>query len=56
MHGPSCPDDVTDALRERLQQALGTSHTIERELGGDGMSRVFVATEHAVGRKRLGGR
>jgi serine/threonine-protein kinase len=41
---------VTDALRERLQQALGTSYTIERELGGGGMSRVFVATEHAFGR------
>ncbi|QJR37909.1 serine/threonine-protein kinase [Gemmatimonas groenlandica] len=41
---------MTDALRERLQQALGTSHTIDRELGGGGMSRVFVATEHAFGR------
>ena len=42
---------MTDALRERLQLALGTSHTIERELGGGGMSRVFVATEHAFGRQ-----
>lgn len=45
------PNHVTDTLRERVQQALGTSHTIERELGGGGMSRVFVATEHAFCRQ-----
>lgn len=32
-------------LRDRLQQSLGTAYTIERELGGGGMSRVFVAEE-----------
>src|SRR5215471_13200636 len=32
-------------LRERLQQTLGSAYTFERELGGGGMSRVFVATE-----------
>ena len=41
---------MTDALRERLQQSLGANHTIDRELTGGGMSRVFVATEHAFGR------
>ena len=41
---------VTDDLRDRLQSSLGTSHTIERELGGGGMSRVFVARELALGR------
>lgn len=37
-------------LRDRLQGALGASYSIERELGGAGMSRVFVATETALGR------
>jgi tRNA A-37 threonylcarbamoyl transferase component Bud32 len=38
-------------LQDRLQQALGTAYVIERELGGGGMSRVFVADEAALGRK-----
>ncbi len=38
-------------LRQQLQSALGTTYTLERELGGGGMSRVFVATENALGRK-----
>jgi len=38
-------------LREQLQSTLDTSYTLERELGGGGMSRVFVATETALGRK-----
>src|SRR6476659_10220090 len=32
-------------LQDRLQQVLGTAYRIDRELGGAGMSRVFVATE-----------
>ena len=38
-------------IQSRLQQTLGTAYTIERELGGGGMSRVFVADEQALGRK-----
>jgi tetratricopeptide (TPR) repeat protein/tRNA A-37 threonylcarbamoyl transferase component Bud32 len=38
-------------LRERIQDSLSGTHTIERELGGGGMSRVFVADEHRLGRK-----
>jgi len=38
-------------LRARLQVALGSAYEIERELGGGGMSRVFVARETALGRK-----
>jgi serine/threonine-protein kinase len=38
-------------LRDQLQAALGTAYTLERELGGGGMSRVFVADETALGRK-----
>ncbi len=38
-------------LRDRLQASLGAAYVLERELGGGGMSRVFVATETALGRK-----
>jgi serine/threonine-protein kinase len=38
------------ALRDQLQDSLGTSYTITRELGGGGMSRVFVAREEALRR------
>ena len=36
-------------LRQRVQESLSGTHTIERELGGGGMSRVFVADEHRLG-------
>ena len=39
------------SLREQLQAVLGTTYTIDRELAGGGMSRVFVATEVALGRQ-----
>ena len=38
-------------LRSQVQQALFASHTLGNELGGGGMSRVFAATETALGRK-----
>lgn len=38
-------------LQEDLQSALGEAYTLEHELGGGGMSRVFVAHEAALGRK-----
>src|SRR6476661_8205928 len=37
-------------LRDQLQGTLGAAYALERELGGGGMSRVFVATETALGR------
>ena len=37
-------------LRTRLQATLGDAYSLERELGGGGMSRVFVAKESALGR------
>jgi serine/threonine-protein kinase len=37
-------------LRDELQSTLSTSYTIERELAGGGMSRVFAATEIALAR------
>ena len=42
--------DMTD-LRDRLQAALGSAYRIDQELGGGGMSRVFLAEETALGRK-----
>jgi serine/threonine-protein kinase len=41
---------MTD-LRDQLQRALGAAYTIERELGGGGMSRVFLAEETRLGRR-----
>ena len=38
-------------LRQRVQDSLSGTHTIERELGGGGMSRVFVANERRLGRQ-----
>jgi tetratricopeptide (TPR) repeat protein len=42
---------VTNQIREQLQATLGSAYTLERELGGGGMSRVFVAEETALRRK-----
>jgi serine/threonine-protein kinase len=39
------------SLRNDLEAALGQQYTFERELGGGGMSRVFLATDAALGRK-----
>ncbi|MGH7688598.1 MAG: protein kinase domain-containing protein, partial [Gemmatimonadaceae bacterium] len=38
-------------LRDQLQTTLGSAYTLERELGGGGMSRVFVAEETSLERK-----
>ena len=42
---------MTTALQDSLQTALTSAYTIERELGGGGMSRVFVAEERALARR-----
>ncbi len=42
---------MSDTLRAQLQATLGDGYTLERELGGGGMSRVFVARENALGRE-----
>jgi serine/threonine protein kinase len=42
---------VSSSLQEQLQRALGEAYLLERELGGGGMSRVFLALERALGRK-----
>ncbi|HUQ84080.1 MAG TPA: serine/threonine-protein kinase [Gemmatimonadaceae bacterium] len=42
---------MTDYFRDRLAAALAANYRIDDELLGGGMSRVFAATEHALGRK-----
>lgn len=44
------PSPLID-LKEQLQRTLGTNYILERELGGGGMSRVFVAEEVSLDRK-----
>lgn len=41
---------MNDFLRDHLASSLGNGFTLERELGGGGMSRVFVAHDVALGR------
>jgi TolB-like protein/Tfp pilus assembly protein PilF len=38
-------------LKDQLQRTLGESYTLERELEGGGMARVFVARDQQLGRK-----
>ena len=40
----------SEQLKNQLQASLGANYTIERELGGGGMSRVFIATETTLDR------
>jgi serine/threonine-protein kinase len=38
-------------LHDQLQRTLGDAYRLDRELGGGGMSKVFVAEEAALGRR-----
>ena len=42
---------IVTELQTRLQEVLGSSYRLERELGGGGMSRVFLAEEVDLARK-----
>jgi TolB-like protein/tetratricopeptide (TPR) repeat protein len=42
---------MSASLRDQLIEALGATYAIERELGGGGMARVFLAEERALGRR-----
>ena len=52
-HAEYNEDHLTTDPREQLQTTFGTAYTLERELGGGGMSRVFVAVETALGRRMV---
>jgi serine/threonine-protein kinase len=39
------------SLAEQIREALGSAFTVERELGGGGMSRVFVAYDRTLERR-----
>ena len=42
---------MTDpTLRDQLQSSLGTAYTIQREIGGGGMSRIFLVRDESLGR------
>jgi hypothetical protein len=45
------PDSFRDPLRDQIQTSLGSAYALERELGGGGMSRVFVVEELWLRRK-----
>ncbi|MFL5575867.1 MAG: protein kinase domain-containing protein [Gemmatimonadaceae bacterium] len=42
---------MTTDLRDQLQDTLGDAYTLEREIVGGGMSRLFLATEHSLKRQ-----
>jgi serine/threonine protein kinase/Tfp pilus assembly protein PilF len=48
---PANVDDLATDLRDQLQTTLSNAYTLERELGGGGMSRVFLAEERALSRR-----
>jgi serine/threonine protein kinase len=44
---------TSSSLREHLQASLAPIYTIERELDGGGMSRVFIATDETLARRKV---
>ncbi|MFL5493098.1 MAG: hypothetical protein ACJ8DC_01820 [Gemmatimonadales bacterium] len=42
---------MSSSLQQQLQTSLGETYRLEHELGGGGMSRVFVAHDHTLDRK-----
>jgi serine/threonine-protein kinase len=49
--GPIRRTRVMDGIGEQLRAALGDAYRVERELGGGGMARVFVAEDLTLGRQ-----
>ncbi len=47
---PTSTECGLNDLRDQLQETLGAAYTLEHELGGGGMSRVFVAEDTSLGR------
>ncbi|HEX6053438.1 MAG TPA: hypothetical protein VFZ21_29420, partial [Gemmatimonadaceae bacterium] len=50
-HVSFAQEGETDTVRELLEQSLSSTYRVERELGGGGMARVFLAEERALGRQ-----
>ncbi len=50
MTNPPPHPPAVDSVVERLQRALGDAYRIDRELGGGGMSRVFLVHEQSLSR------
>lgn len=48
---PGAPLTDPHDLRARIQHVLSNTYVLERELGGGGMSRLFLAEERALGRR-----
>ena len=49
---PQSPgSEALSSLAEQIRETLGSSFTVERELGGGGMSRVFVAYDQTLERR-----
>src|SRR5262245_39999107 len=44
-------EDGLTELRDTLQETLGAAFTVERELGGGGMSRVFLVRDQSLDRR-----
>jgi serine/threonine protein kinase len=42
---------VTEPVFQRLSAALSATYSLQRELGGGGMSRVYLATDRELGRE-----
>jgi tetratricopeptide (TPR) repeat protein len=42
---------LADDIKPQVQKSLGDAYTIERELGGGGMSRTYVAMEQSLARR-----
>ncbi|HUR92227.1 MAG TPA: serine/threonine-protein kinase [Gemmatimonadaceae bacterium] len=43
-------DHTPDSLSQKLAESLGNTYELKRELGGGGMSRVFLAHDRSLGR------
>src|SRR5215211_5047155 len=41
---------MSSPLREQLESTLGNAYELDRELGGGGLSHIFLARETALGR------
>src|SRR3712207_2909578 len=48
---PPEPPGAAGSLLSHLQEVVGDSYRVDREISGGGMSRLFLATEVSLGRQ-----